>query len=66
MDPQRLASYLRELGRLLDRTRAGAIIEVAQTARREAYSGLVSGLKEAERTDPERKKYGETPNRGKT
>jgi len=66
VDPQRLASNLRELHRLLDRTRAGAIIEVAQTARREAYSGLGFGLEETERTDPERKKYGETPNRGNT
>lgn len=66
MDPQRLASYLRELGRLLDRTRAGAIIEVAQTARREAYSGLVFGLEEAERADPEREEDDQTPGSRKT
>lgn len=66
MDPQRLASNLRELGRPLNRTRARAIIEVAQTARREAHSGFVFGLKESERADPERKEDSEPPDCGKT
>ena len=61
MNPQRLAPDLRELGRLLNRTGARAIIEVAQTARREAHSGLVFGLEEPERADPKRKKHRETP-----
>ena len=66
MDPQRLASNLRELGRALDRTCARAVIEVAQTARRETHSGLVFGLEEPERADPERNEYDETPNCRKT
>lgn len=66
MDPQGLPSYLRELGRLLNRTRARAVIEVAQTARRETHSGLVLGLKESEGTHPKRKEYHEAPNRGET
>lgn len=66
MHPQGLPSNLRELGRLLNRTRARAVIEVAQTARREAHSGPVSGLEEAERADPERKKDYEAPGCGKT
>ena len=61
MDPQRLASNLRELGRLLDRARTRAIIEVAQTARRETHSGFVFGLEESERADPERNEDRETP-----
>ena len=61
MDPQRLASNLRELGRLLNGTRARAIIEVAQTARREADSGLVLSLKESERAEPERKEREQAP-----
>ena len=66
MDPQRLASHLRELGRLLNRTRACAVIEVAQTARRESHSGLVFGLEESERADPKRKENSEPPDGGKT
>jgi hypothetical protein len=66
MDPQRLASHLRELGGLLNRTRACAVIEVAQTARRETHSGFVFGLEESERADPERKEDNETPRGGKT
>ena len=61
MDPQSLASNLRELGRLLNGKRARAIIEVAQTARREANSGLVSSLKESERAEPERKEREQAP-----
>lgn len=62
MDPARLAPNLRELGRLLNGTRARAIIEVAQTARREADSGLVFGLEKPERADPQWEEYRETPN----
>ena len=66
MDPQCLAANLRKLGRLLDRTRARAIIEVAQTARREAHSGFVFGLEESERADPKRQEDSKAPSCGLT
>ena len=66
MDRQRLTSNLGELGRLLDRTRARAIIEVAQTARGKAHSGLVFGLEEPERADPERGEDDDAPDCGQT
>lgn len=52
MNPQRLAPNLRQLSRRLNRT--GSIVHVAQTARREAHSGLVFGLKEPECAQPDR------------
>jgi len=54
MHPQRLTPNLRQLGRLLNGTGPGSVVQIAQTARREADSGLVLGLKEAERTEPQR------------
>ena len=66
MHPQRLTPNLRQLGRPLDRTGARAIVQVAQTARRETHSRLVFGLKESERAEPERQEDDEAPNRRKT
>jgi len=43
---------LRQLGGIGDRLRA--VIHVAQTARRKPHSGLVAGLKDAERANPDR------------
>ena len=61
MNPQRLAPNLREVGRLLNGARPRAIIEVAQTARREPDSGLVFGLKKSERAEPEGKECEQPP-----
>ena len=61
MNPQRLASNLRQLGRLLNRTGARPVIQVAQTARRESHSGLVFGLEESERAEPEWKEGEQAP-----
>jgi len=41
--------------------RLRSIVHIAQTARREAHSGLVSSLKEPERADPEWKQCDEAP-----
>jgi len=63
MDPHRLASNLRQLSRLLDWR--GFIVHVALTARREAHSGLVAGLKESQRAEPEWHKRDESPGAGR-
>ncbi len=54
MDGTSLTSYPRQLRWIGDR--CNARIHVAQTARREAHSGLVASLKDAERADPGRHK----------
>ena len=61
MHPQRLTPNLRQLGRPLNRTGARAVVQVAQTARRETHSCLVFGLKESERAEPQRYEDDETP-----
>jgi len=61
MHPQRLTPNLRQLGRPLNRTGARAIVQVAQTARRETHSRLVFGLKESERAEPQRKERDGAP-----
>ena len=61
MHPQRLPPNLSQLSRLGDRTRPCPVVHVAQTARREPDSGLVSCLKESERAQPERQKCEQSP-----
>src|SRR5438477_434318 len=55
----RLSAYLCELSRGADSFRSR--VQVAQTARSEADSGLVERLEEAERADPQGEKAGEPP-----
>ena len=57
MDATSLKSYARQLPRIGDRF--SACVHVAQTVRREAHSGLVASLKNAERADPGRHKEDE-------
>lgn len=52
MDGASLTSYPRQLHRIGDRF--SARVHVAPTARREADSGLIERLKDAQRADPER------------
>ncbi|MGE5800690.1 MAG: hypothetical protein ACM358_00405 [Gemmatimonadota bacterium] len=54
MDPNGLVADLPQLGLIGDRTGSGPVVDVALTARGEPDSGLVSGLKESERAQPER------------
>jgi len=61
MDPHRLTTNPPELGGIGDRAGARSIVHVAQTARREPHSGLVSRLKESERAQPQRKECEEAP-----
>lgn len=61
MHAHRLTANPPELLRILDRRRS--VVQVAQTARCESYSGLVSCLKKAERGHPQRWKQGEPPDR---
>src|SRR5258708_2821687 len=57
VDGTSLTSYPRELRRIGDC--CNARIHVAQTARREPHSGLVTSMKDAERADPGRHKQDE-------
>jgi len=57
VDAARLPAHLHQLRRIGDW--CNARIHVAQTARREAHSGLVASLKDAERADPRRHKEDE-------
>ena len=59
MDSARLTSYPRQLNRIGDRLRA--CIHIAQPARREPDSGLIEGLKDSQRGNPERNGQGEPP-----
>lgn len=61
MHGEGLAANLLKRCRIEDRAESGSIVHVAQTARREPDSGLVSRLKEPERAQPERQQREETP-----
>ena len=50
MNGASLAPDLSQLGRITNRLRT--VIHIAQTARREPYSGLIESLKHAERPEP--------------
>jgi hypothetical protein len=61
MHDEGLASNPPELSRIGDRAGSGPVVHVALTARCEPDSGLVSGLKESERAQPERQEREEAP-----
>ena len=64
MDPQRLTTNPPELSRIGDRAGSGPVVHIALTARCEPDSGLVSGLKESERAQPERQEGEKAPGSG--
>jgi len=63
MHPECLFANPVELARIIDRLRS--FVHVAQTARRKSHSGLVSSLKEPERSHPDGREEYQPPDCGR-